>query len=163
MHAFPTTTLHTTSSQFAILAAQDNSNSNAGAVLSRTSSPPLLSPISEASMHTATDDGSKWISQQFYTLLVAISQLGLTHPRVPLPRVLTPPQTVSRATQTEVSVLSWGTPAPMTFRRCSETSNSNTLASASSRSRKRKSESEREPPRQRTRSRSRRSQSSTPT
>ena len=88
---------------------------------------------------------------------------GLTHPRVPLPRALTPPQTVSRVTQTEVSVLSWRTPAPMMFRRHLETSNSNAPASVSSRSRKRKRGSEKELTRQKTKSRSRRSQSSTST
>ena len=88
---------------------------------------------------------------------------GLTCPRVPLPRTLTPPQTVSRVAQTEVSVLSWRTPAPMTFKRHLDTSNSNTPASASNRKRKRKRSSERELTTQKTRSRSRRSWSYTPT
>ena len=81
MHAFPTTTLCTTSNQFTILAAQDNTDSDASAVCSRTSLPPLLSPISKTSMHTATDDGAKWVSQGIYTLLVAISQLGTNTPQ----------------------------------------------------------------------------------
>ena len=78
MHAFPTSSICTINSnnQFTILAAQDNSDSDASAEHSRTSLPPLLSPISKASMHTATDDVSKWILQRFYTLLVAVSQLG---------------------------------------------------------------------------------------
>ena len=73
MHAFPTTTLCTTNNQFAILAAQDNTNSNASAVCLRTSLPPPLSPISETSMHTTTDDGAKWVSQGIHTLLAAVS------------------------------------------------------------------------------------------
>ena len=88
---------------------------------------------------------------------------GLTHPRVPLPRALTPPQTVSRVTQMEVSVLSWRTLAPMTFRRHCDTSNSNAHVSASNRSRKRSSSSKRELTRQRTSSRRKRSWSSMPT
>ena len=44
---------------------------------------PPLSPISKTSMHTATDKGSKWISQRFYTLLVAVSQLGTNTPKSP--------------------------------------------------------------------------------
>ena len=80
MHAFPTTTLHSTN-QFAILAALDNTNSDASAVCSQTSLPPLLSPISETSMHTATDDGGEYISQRFYALLVAVSQLGTDTPQ----------------------------------------------------------------------------------
>ena len=82
---------------------------------------------------------------------------GLTHPRVPLPRTLTPPQTVSRVTQTEVSVLSWRTPASMMFRRHCRTSTSNAPASVSNRSRKRKRSCKRELTKQKTRSRSRRS------
>ena len=81
MHAFPTTTLHSTNNQFTVLAAQDNTNSDASAVCSWTSSPPLLSPISKTSMHTATDDGGKYISQRFYTLLAAVSQLGTDTPQ----------------------------------------------------------------------------------
>ena len=88
---------------------------------------------------------------------------GLTHPRVPLPRVLTPPQTFSRATQMEVSVLSWRTPAPITFRRHLDTSDSNSHVSVSNRSRKGKRSSKRELTKQKTRSRSRRSQSCMPT
>ena len=76
MHAFPTATLHSTSNQFTVLAAQDNTDSNASAVCSQTSSPPSLSPISETYMHTATDDRGEYISQRFYALLAAVSQLG---------------------------------------------------------------------------------------
>ena len=76
MHPFPTTSLHTTSNQFTILAAQDNTDSNASAVCSKTSSLPPLSPISETSMHTATNDRARWVSQGIYALLAAISQLG---------------------------------------------------------------------------------------
>ena len=32
-------------------------------------------------MHTAMDDGGKYISQRFYTLLAAISQLGTDTPQ----------------------------------------------------------------------------------
>ena len=81
MHAFPTTSLHTTNNQFSILTAQDSTNSNASAVCLRTSSPPPLSPISETSMHMAMDDRSKYISQRFYALLAAISQLGTNTPQ----------------------------------------------------------------------------------
>ena len=81
MHAFPTAALHSTSNQFTILAAQDNTNSNASAVCSWTSLPPLLSPISKTSMCTAMDDRGKYISQRFYTLLAAVSQLGTDTPQ----------------------------------------------------------------------------------
>ena len=81
MHAFPTTTLHSTSNQFAILAAPDNTDSNASAVCSQTSSPPPLSPISKTSMRTATGDRGRYISQRFYALLAAISQLGTNTPQ----------------------------------------------------------------------------------
>ena len=81
MHAFPTATLCSTSNQFTVLAAQDNTNSNASAVCSMTSSPPLLSPFSETSMCTATDDGGKYVSQRFYALLAAITQLGTDTPQ----------------------------------------------------------------------------------
>ena len=81
MHAFPTATLHSTSNQFTVLAAQDNTDSDASAVCSQTSLPPPLSPISETSMHMATDDGGEYISQRFYTLLAAISQLGTNTPQ----------------------------------------------------------------------------------
>ena len=81
MHAFPTATLCCTSNQFAILTALDNTNSDACAVCSQTSSPPLLSPISETSMRTATDDGGEYISQRFYALLATISQLGTDTPQ----------------------------------------------------------------------------------
>ena len=80
MHAFPTTSL-CTSNQFAILTAQDNTDSNASAVCSQTSSPPPLSPISKASMYTATDDGGEYPSQRFCALLVAIAQLGTDTPQ----------------------------------------------------------------------------------
>ena len=80
MHAFPTTALCTTNN-FTVLAAQNHTDSNASPVCSRTSSPPLLSPISETSMHTTTDNGAKWVSQGIYTLLVAISQLGTNTPQ----------------------------------------------------------------------------------
>ena len=83
MHAFPTTTLHSTSNQFAILTALDNTNSDASAVCSWTSLPPLLSPISETSMHTAMDDGGEHLSQRFYALLAAMSQLGTNMPQSP--------------------------------------------------------------------------------
>ena len=81
MHAFPTTTLCSTSNQFAILTALDNTNSDASAVCSWTSSPPPLSPISETSMHIATDDRGKHLSQRFYALLPAVSQLGTDMPQ----------------------------------------------------------------------------------
>ena len=81
MHAFPTATLCSTSNQFTILASQDNTDSDASAVCSRTSLPPLLSPISKTSMHTAKDDRGKYISQRFYALLAAISQLGTDTPQ----------------------------------------------------------------------------------
>ena len=81
MHAFATSSLCTTNNQFAVLAAQDHTNSNASPVCSRTSLPPLLSPISKASMHTATNNGAKWVSQGIYTLLVAVSQLGTDTPQ----------------------------------------------------------------------------------
>ena len=73
MHAFATSSLCTTNNQFAVLAAQDHTNSNASLVCSRTSLPPLLSPISKASMCTTTNDGAEWVSQGIYTLLAAIS------------------------------------------------------------------------------------------
>ena len=77
MHAFPTAALCSTNNQFAVLAAQDNTDSNASAVCSWTSLPPPLSPISKTSMHTAMDDGGEYISQRFYyALLAAVSQLG---------------------------------------------------------------------------------------
>ena len=81
MRAFPTTALHSTNNQFTVLAAQDNTDSNASAVCSRTSSPPPLSPISKTSMHTAMDDGGEYISQRFYALLASISQLGTDTPQ----------------------------------------------------------------------------------
>ena len=81
MHAFPTTALCSTNNQFTVLAAQVNTDSNASAVCSWTSSPPLLFPISETSMYTAMDDGGKYISQRFYTFLAAISQLGTITPQ----------------------------------------------------------------------------------
>ena len=80
MHAFLTAALHSTSNQFAVLAAQDNTDSNASAVCSQTSLPPPLSPISKTSMHMATDDGGEYISQRFYALLAAVSQLGTNTP-----------------------------------------------------------------------------------
>ena len=81
MHAFVTSSLCTTNNQFTVLAAQDHTNSDASPVCSRTSLPPLLSPISKASMHTVTNDGAKWVSQGIYTLLVAVSQLGTDTPQ----------------------------------------------------------------------------------
>ena len=81
MHAFPTATLCSTNNQFTVLAAQNNTDSDASAVCSWTSSPPPLSPISKTSMCTAMDNGGKYISQRFYTLLVAISQLGTNTPQ----------------------------------------------------------------------------------
>ena len=81
MHAFPTATLCSTNNQFTVLAAQDNIDSDASAVCSQTSSPPPLSPISKTSMHMATDNGGGYISQRFYTLLAAISQLGTNTPQ----------------------------------------------------------------------------------
>ena len=81
MHAFPTTTLCSTSNQFAILTTPDNTDSNASAVCSQTSLPPPLSPISETSMHTAMDDRGEQLSQRFYALLAAMSQLGTDTPQ----------------------------------------------------------------------------------
>ena len=81
MHAFPTTTLCSTSNQFTILTTPDNTNSDASAVCSQTSSPPLLFPISETSMCTAMDDRGKQLSQRFYALLAAMSQLGTDTPQ----------------------------------------------------------------------------------
>ena len=77
MHAFLTTALCTTNNQYTILAAHNNTNSDASPVCSRTSSPPLLSPIFKASMHTATNDGAEWVSQGIYTLLVAVSHVEM--------------------------------------------------------------------------------------
>ena len=81
MHAFTTFSLCTTNNQFAVLAAQDHTNSNSSPVCSGTSLPPPLSPISETFMHIATNKGAKWVSQGIYTLLVAVSQLGTDTPQ----------------------------------------------------------------------------------
>ena len=88
---------------------------------------------------------------------------GPTHPRAPPPRTLTPPQTVLKVTQMEVSVLSWRTPAPTLSRRPLGTSTTSIPASVNNRSRKRKRENEKEPTRQQTRSRDRRSPNYMPT
>ena len=77
MHAFATSSLCTTSNQYSVLATEDNTNSDASAICSRSSTPPLLSPITETSMHTTMDEGSNWLTQGTYTLLAALSHLGM--------------------------------------------------------------------------------------
>ena len=72
MHAIATSSLRTTNNQFSSFAAENNTNSNASAIHSQSSTPPL-SPITETSMHT---EGSDWLTQGTYTLLAALSHLG---------------------------------------------------------------------------------------
>ena len=82
MHAFPTSSLCTDNhNQFSSLAVENNTNSDAGSVHSGASSLPPLSSISEISMCTTINEGPEWITLRFYTLLVAISQLGTNTPQ----------------------------------------------------------------------------------
>ena len=80
MHAFPTSSICTTNTnnQHLALKPEDNTNINASVICSRSLTPPPLSPITKASMHTTTDEGSEWLTQGTYTLLTALFHLGTT-------------------------------------------------------------------------------------